>query len=172
MESPRHRPTVAVIGSHSDEHRELADPLGQWLATLGVNLLTGGGPGVMESVSRAFANGPATRGAVIGVIPAAADTHGERRPPLKDGYPNPHVEIPILTHLHRSGKKHGKDSLSRNHINVLSAQVVIALPGSGGTQAEFELAEAYGVPARRFEQKADLAKIKRFVSRHITARSD
>ena len=33
---------------------ELAEPLGRMLAAIGVHLLTGGGRGVMESVSRAF----------------------------------------------------------------------------------------------------------------------
>ena len=53
--------TVAVIGSGLDEHEDLARPVGELLASLGVNLLTGGGGGVMRSVSRVFLNTPASQ---------------------------------------------------------------------------------------------------------------
>jgi predicted Rossmann-fold nucleotide-binding protein len=46
-----------------------AIPLGEWLASIGVHLLTGGGKGVMESVSKAFYESPARQGVVLGVIP-------------------------------------------------------------------------------------------------------
>jgi predicted Rossmann-fold nucleotide-binding protein len=46
--------TVGVMGSGTDEYEELAREVGELLAQLGVNLLTGGGRGVMRSVSRAF----------------------------------------------------------------------------------------------------------------------
>ena len=47
-------PIVGVMGSGSHPHADLAEPLGRWLAAQGVHLLTGGGAGVMEAVSRAF----------------------------------------------------------------------------------------------------------------------
>ena len=81
-------------------------------------------------------------GLVIGVLPASAA--GSSEPPA--GYPNRWVEVAIRTHLHLSGAK-GTDPASRNHINVLSADVVIALPGSLGTRSEIELAIRYGKPA-------------------------
>jgi predicted Rossmann-fold nucleotide-binding protein len=49
--------TVGVMGSGTHEHDALGREIGQLLARLGVNLLTGGGPGVMTSVSRAFVQG-------------------------------------------------------------------------------------------------------------------
>jgi hypothetical protein len=63
----------------------------------------------------------------------------------KAGYPNPFVELPIYTHLPKSGEE-GTSALSRNHINVLSSAALIALPGSAGTVSEVELALRYGKP--------------------------
>lgn len=126
------------MGSGLDAHRELAEPLGRWLAGEGVHLLTGGGQGVMAAVSRAFAETPNRQGLVIGVLPL-----GDDPPYAKDGYPNEWVEIPIRTHLPFSGPR-GQDKMSRNHINILTADVVIALPGGDGTVSEIMLALNYG----------------------------
>lgn len=38
------------------------------------------------------------------------------------------------------------DPLSRNHINVLTSDVIVALPGGEGTASEIGLARAYGRP--------------------------
>lgn len=56
----------------------------------------------------------------------------------KSGYPNKWVEIPIFTHL--PGGETGTDLLSRNHINVLTSEVMVALPGGTGTASEVALA--------------------------------
>ena len=126
------------MGSHADEHAAMAEPLGRWLANAGVHLLTGGGEGVMRAVSRAFAETPGRRGQVIGVLPLL---EGER----VGHYPNPFVEIPIRTHLPHSGER-GTDPTSRNHINVLTSDIVVALPGGTGTRSEVELCLLYGRP--------------------------
>lgn len=133
-------PIVGVMGSGSRAHADRSEPLGRWLGTLPVHLLTGGGGGVMEAVSRAFAQVKERDGRVIGVLPAAAD--GKGPPP---GYPNPWVEIPVQTHLPVRGVG-GAHPMSRNHINVLSASVLVALPGGPGTGSEVQLALRYGVP--------------------------
>jgi hypothetical protein len=106
--------TVGVIGSGSAEHEPSARAVGELLADLGVNLLTGGGGGVMTAVSRAFTQRPRTRGICIGIIPC--DSESDRARP-KAGYPNEFVELPIQTHLPYSGTE-GTHDLSRNHINV------------------------------------------------------
>ena len=66
------RRVVAVIGSG-----QTADPacveIGQLIASLGVDLLTGGGRGVMEEVSRAFFEVSPRDGVVVGIIPATVD---------------------------------------------------------------------------------------------------
>jgi uncharacterized protein (TIGR00725 family) len=134
--------TVGVIGSGIDEHDELARGVGELLAELGVNLLTGGGRGIMRSVSRAFTQVPRKCGICIGIIPCRSER--ERREP-KDGYPNEFVELAIYTHLPYSGKQ-GKEDLSRNHINVLSCAAIIALPGGDGTATEISLAFDYKKP--------------------------
>ena len=95
----------------------------------------------MCEVSRGFFEAPNRPGLVLGILPAAAEGLGS--PP--DGYPNRWVEVPIQTHLHLSGTQ-GTDLASRNPINVLSSDVVIALPGSWGTRSEIELAVLYGRP--------------------------
>jgi len=134
--------TVGVMGSGGEEHEELARPLGELLARLGVNLLTGGGGGVMTSVSRAFTQSPRTTGICIGIIPCLDAAH--RHIP-KPGYPNPFVELPIFTHLALSGAE-GWEERSRNHINVLSSNFVVALPGGDGTSSEVGLALRYQRP--------------------------
>jgi predicted Rossmann-fold nucleotide-binding protein len=146
------RRVVAVIGSG-----EVADPhcdeVGRLIATLGFDLLTGGGRGVMAEVSRAFFEVSPRRGLSIGVVPATVEpmTALEKREVQKTeyvlpaGYPNEWVEIAIYTHLPDSGSD-GTLRSSRNHINVLSADAIVALPGGEGTTSEIWLATAYGVP--------------------------
>jgi predicted Rossmann-fold nucleotide-binding protein len=144
--SHRRRPVVGVMGSSTQSYADLAEPLGRWLATLGVHLLTGGGAGTMEAVSRAFAEVQPRDGLVVGVLPA--DLPGGIAVP-RPGYPNPSVELAIFTHLPLSGIS-GTDARSRNHINILSSDVVIVLPGNEGTESEMTLAVRYRKPVVAF----------------------
>jgi predicted Rossmann-fold nucleotide-binding protein len=142
----RRRPVVGVMGSSSRAYEDLAGPLGRWLASVGVHLLTGGGVGTMEAVSRAFAEVQPRDGLVVGVLPAdLPDGIAVPRP----GYPNPSVELAIYTHLPLSGIT-GTDARSRNHINILSSDVVIVLPGNEGTESEMTLAVRYRKPVIAF----------------------
>jgi uncharacterized protein (TIGR00725 family) len=152
------------MGSGSDAHEPTSSQLGRWLAEEGVHLLTGGGGGVMAAVSRAFHETAGRKGLVIGVIPCAEDDPA--RP--KRGYPNDWVEVPILTHLPHSGTR-GTEPTSRNHINVLTADALIALPGGAGTESEIALAVRYGRPIvvftperREGEPPAGVACVARF----------
>ncbi len=140
MQSVERLPIVGVMGSGRAAHDERARVIGSWLATVGVHLLTGGGGGVMQSVSRAFCEVAVRRGRSIGIVPAAGADGAAR-----SGYPNPWVEIAIYTHLPLTGAQ-GTEPLSRNHLNVLSSTVIIALPGSAGTASEVALALGYGRP--------------------------
>ncbi len=72
------------MGFGSQPHEDRARQLGPLLAELGVDLLTGGGGGVMESVSRAFAEHPGREGVVLGVLPAEP---GRRLLPAKARLP-------------------------------------------------------------------------------------
>jgi len=132
------------MGSGEQEHEELALPLGELLAHAGVDLLTGGGRGIMTSVCRAFTAVADRKGLTIGILPGGRD--GKK---YVDGYPNAYVELPIQTHLPHSGQK-GMDPLSRNHINALTPNVIIALPGGSGTASEVRLAKQYGTPVYAF----------------------
>jgi uncharacterized protein (TIGR00725 family) len=144
-------------GSSADERR--CSELGRWLAGEGVHLLTGGGGGVMSAVSRSFFESSARAGCVVGILPAA--DAGSAEAPSE--YPNPWVEIPIRTHLHLSGR-HGTALASRNHINVLSADVLIALPGSWGTRSEVELALRYRRPVVAYLQdRSEIPQLPRGV---------
>lgn len=140
------RGVVGVMGSGVEPHEELALPLGRWIAERGFHLLTGGGGGVMAAVSRGFASVPHRRGLAIGVLPAGP-------PP---GYPNPWVDVAIRTHLEALGER-GQAPESRNHINVLSSDVVVALPGGAGTRSEIALAARYGRPVVRIDPRGDAA---------------
>src|SRR5919109_2725604 len=91
--------TVGVMGSGTFEHDALAREVGELLARLAVNLLTGGGRGVMTSVSRAFVQARRGAGVCIGVIPCFSEADRSRP---KDGYPNRFVELVICTHLPHS----------------------------------------------------------------------
>jgi len=124
--------------------------LGRWLAKEGVHLLTGGGLGVMAAVSEAFFKVEHRKGLVIGIIPGG----GDMLPEVPPGYPNPYVELPIFTHLPLSGSN-GMDVRSRNHINILTATVIIALPGSAGTTSEVKLALKYHRPVAAFLNAPD-----------------
>jgi len=134
------------MGSSTQTFKDLAEPLGRWLASLGVHLLTGGGVGTMEAASRAFADVQPRAGLVVGVLPADLPD-GVAVP--RAGYPNPSVELAIFTHLPLSGIT-GTDPRSRNHINILSSDVVIVLPGNEGTESEMTLAVRYGKPVIAF----------------------
>jgi uncharacterized protein (TIGR00725 family) len=166
---------VGIMGSGSREHAEVAEPLGRWLAGERVHLLTGGGGGVMTAVSRGFSAVEGRAGLVVGVLPCGDDP-AQPRP----GYPNPFVELVIQTHLPLSGRS-GTQPLSRNHINVLSSDVLIALPGGSGTSSEVELAQRYGRPLAAFLARpsdipglptgvsvlATLAEVQEFIRRAL-----
>ena len=142
MEPLPRLPIVGVMGSGREPHTERARRVGEWIARAGYHLLTGGGAGVMAAVTEAFVRVEDRRGAALGILPAAA---GGRAGAARPGYPNPWVEIAVRTHLPAVGA-HGAGPASRNHLNVLSSDVVIVLPGSAGTASEARLAEHYGRP--------------------------
>ncbi len=144
-------PIVGVMGSGVERHDALAAPIGRWLAEQGVHLLTGGGGGVMEAVSEAFACMPDRQGLVIGVLKGFPEADGR----VAVATPNPWIEVPIRTHLPLSGSQ-GTDARSRNHINVLTADLVVALPGGEGTRSEVALAVRYARPVIAFLGCAEL----------------
>ena len=80
----------------------------------------------MRDASESFrTNAPADR-LVLGIIPKE-----------KSGYPNEFVDVVIRTHL-TGADPMGHDS--RNHINAMTADAMIAVAGGKGTHAEIDLA--------------------------------
>jgi len=146
----RRLPIVGVMGSATDGHAEKAEPLGRRLAELGVHLLTGGGGGAMESVSRGFSQVRGRAGLVLGILPCRSDD-AARAP---EGYPNRWTEIAIRTHLPARGDE-GASLHSRNHLNVLTADAVVALPGGAGTSSEVRLALTYRRPVVAHVESAE-----------------
>ncbi len=133
--------TIGIMGSGD----ELADPrkaedAGRRVAEAGFHLLTGGGGGVMEAASRGFASFEKRQGLAIGVLPA----RHLGSPQTRQDYPNSFIDLAIRTHLEVSPDP---DNLSsRNPINILTADGLIFLPGSGGTAAELALAKKFSKP--------------------------
>jgi len=101
----------------SPEDCETARRLGGLIAREGWVLLNGGRPaGIMEASARgAKENG----GLTVGVLPDSSSRFACR-----------FIDIPIVTGMGNA----------RNHINVLSSDVVVALPGRAGTISEIALA--------------------------------
>lgn len=141
---------VGVMGSGSKTHDKLASQVAQIIATLDCHLLTGAGGGVMEAVAAAFVGIANRKGRSIGIVRArgfSSLSNGSRSWSAKAL--NTNVEIAIKTHLPLSGID-GRDTLSRNHINVLSSDAIVVLPGDAGTMAELELAIEYRKPVVLF----------------------
>ena len=145
----RRRTIVGVMGSGSNPFAHLARPLGELIARRGHHLLTGGGGGVMTEVARAFSGVSGRRGLSIGVIRSLGRPEPDPESGRRDHRPaavNDWVEIAIQTHLPLSSEA----IESRNHVNVLTADVLVALPGSSGTLSEVRLRRQYGRPVLLF----------------------
>jgi hypothetical protein len=94
----------------------------------------------MEEASRRFQiarDAARTSGLAIGVLPDRSQENGW-------------VELLIRTHLpaenHKSNYDNGRDPRSRNWIEIRTCDVVVALPGGKGTEAEINLAWVHGTP--------------------------
>lgn len=148
------RKVIGVMGSGDEAFDELSQTVGQAVANAGCHLLTGAGKGVMTAVTRAFVGTEGRTGLSIGVVRAKEEPilkNGKREWKPRVKIPDV-VELPILTHLPLSGPD-GKDTKSRNHINVLTSAAVIVLPGKEGTRTELELALEYGRPTLLYLRK-------------------
>lgn len=139
--------TTGDLDELQPDYTTRARQVGQLIAELGCNLITGGGQGGMALVAKGFCETPYRVGQSIGVIPGGVNWSelghigevGALKYSPKSNYPNQWIEIPIYTHL--TGRE-PKSAGSRNIINALSADIVVALAGGKGTQAELELALA------------------------------
>jgi uncharacterized protein (TIGR00725 family) len=114
---------VLVIGG-SDEHRYSDESyhLGRFIALSGWVLITGGRGGIMEAVSK---GAESAGGIVVGILPGD-DFSGA----------NGHCTVVIPTGI----------GFARNAVNVLSADVIVAIGGKAGTLSELAYAWMYGKP--------------------------
>lgn len=169
------RKTIGVMGSGTQSWDVFAKPLGAWIARSGFNLLTGAGNGVMTSVSRAFIEEPSRLGQSIGIVKTDPCLENGFAP--SKGYPNPYVEIPIYTPL-AGYNPDTPTAINRNYINILSSDLIIALPGGLGTINEIELALQFGKPIILFapldyysleiEKTESIAGVKKFAEKVLT----
>src|SRR5215471_14840469 len=149
----RKLPIVGVFGQGTAIGRERADlarAVGAMVARLGAHLLTGGGYGVMAAAAEGFVAVEPRAGSSIGVVPRSPDGpfDSPNRDPNGHPYPNPFVEIAIMTPLPPRAED-WRHVPARNHINVFTADAIVALPGGPGTQNELNMAAAYrGADAR------------------------
>src|ERR1051326_8712169 len=136
------RKVVLVAGDGANPHREKSAVVGEWVAQAGHHLLTGGGGGVMAAVTETFVESAGREGVALGIIPGGAIERNGRFEYRTKGsaYPNNSVDVAVFTHLLGEDPESHQ---SRNHINVLSADLVIALPGGSGTYAEIQLGKRY-----------------------------
>jgi uncharacterized protein (TIGR00725 family) len=143
----RKLPIVAVFGQGSalaPERAELARQVGAMVARLGAHLLTGGGYGVMAAAAQGFVAIEPRAGFSIGIVPRGQETPFDvpNRDPEGRAYPNPFVEIAIMTPLPPRAKDWRLEP-ARNHVNVFTADAILALPGGTGTRNELDMVAAY-----------------------------
>jgi uncharacterized protein (TIGR00725 family) len=136
------RPIIGVMGSHQNEWKDLAEPLGKLIAAHGYHLLTGAGGGAMLAVSRAFCDEDRREGLAIGVVPTKEYDGSLVQ---NEEYPNPYIELPIVTPL---DIKALSDTVpySRNYVNIMTSNAVVVLPGDHGTQNEVSLGLMFRKP--------------------------
>lgn len=148
------RYVVTVVGDGASSHRDRSAVLGEWIAQSGYHLITGGGGGVMAAVTESFVESIGREGVAVGIIPGSVATREHTLIYHTKGaaYPNHAVEIAVFTPLPGEDPQSER---SRNHITVLSADLVIALPGGVGTYAEIQLAKRYGKPVVLFLIEGD-----------------
>ena len=135
--------TIGIIGSGKEPWTDYVEPLARWIARQNFNLLTGGGGGVMAAASKAFVRETNRTGVCLGIIPTKPDDKLGFIP--HKGYPNPWVEIAIISPLSTLDRDRPK-SISRNYTCVLSSDLLVALPGSEGTKNEIDLAISFQKP--------------------------
>jgi hypothetical protein len=74
--------------------------------------------------------------------------------------------VTIRTHLPLSGPD-GKKPMSRNHMNVLSADYVVILPGGEGTKTEAELCVEYRKPCKPLTNATHLDDLMLTIKRYL-----
>jgi len=154
----RKLPIVAIFGHGSGvsaERGRLASAAGALVARLGAHLLTGAGYGVMAAAAEGFVAVTERQGLSIGIVPCQPDGPFDvaNRDPDGRAYPNPFIKITVMTPLPPRSEA-WRTTPTRNHVNVLTANAILALPGNAGTRNELTMAAFYrGESARRPDER-------------------
>ena len=148
------KPIIGVMGSHEVSWDEFAEPVGQLIADHDYRLLTGAGGGVMTAVAKAFCETPGRQGVSLGVVPTVAYEGGRV---AREEYPNPYIELPIFVPLDKKAEG-DKNPYSRNHVNVMTSNALVILPGDHGTRNEVSLAIQYNKPMILFGPESEFEK--------------
>ncbi len=116
--------TISIIGGHQLNRgvEHLAHKTGKLIAEVGCILVCGGLSGVMEEASK---GAKMAGGTTIGLLPGR-----EKRDA------NPYIDIALPTSI----------GYARNAIVACSADIIIALPGSHGTNSEICYGLVFGRP--------------------------
>lgn len=139
-------PIIGVMGSHEKSWEDYATPLGKLIAEHDYHLLTGAGPGAMTAVAKAFCDVEDRLGMSIGIVPTTEYQGGFVN---REEYPNPYIEIPIITPLDKKAQS-ATNPYSRNYVNVMTSHALVFLPGEYGTQNEASLALMFKKPSLFF----------------------
>ncbi len=120
----RDRPRIGVMGPSicSPPTWQLAREVGFLIGRENGILVCGGRGGVMEAAAMGARE---SGGVTVGILPGASASEA-----------NPYIDIPIVTDMGNS----------RNVINVLTSQAIIAISGACGTLSEIALALKCGTP--------------------------
>lgn len=120
--------TISVIGGHADNLKveQIAHKIGAIIAKMDCVTVCGGLSGVMKAVSRGAQE---AGGLTIGLLPGKEKTDA-----------NPYIDIALPTTI----------GFARNAMVACSADVIVALPGSNGTQSEICYGLVYGRPVLDF----------------------
>ena len=124
MVKHRQKITISVIGGHDADGKveKLAHDVGKTIAKAGAILVCGGLKGVMQAVAKGCKDGGGT---TIGLLPGKEKTDA-----------NPYIDIALPTSI----------GYARNAMVACSADIIIALPGSHGTNSEICYGLVYGRP--------------------------
>ena len=118
---------VGVVGARQASRRQLdlAEEIGQGIATLGLTLLCGGREGIMSAACKGAAG---AGGLTVGLLP---DDHWDTA--------NPFVAVPLATGI----------GVARNALIARAAFCLVAVGGGHGTLSEIAFALQFGRPVFR-----------------------
>ena len=145
------KPIIGVMGSSETPWEKYATPIGTLIADHDYRLLTGAGAGVMTAVAKAFCETPGRQGVSLGVVPTVDYEGGYV---ARDEYPNPYIELPIFVPLDKKAEN-DKNPYSRNHVNVMTSNALVILPGDHGTRNEVSIGIQYKKPMILFGPEAE-----------------